>query len=117
MRRVLSSAVTAALVAVLATALGGASPAHASPGTQTTPPPGCSFSYLAAGGVIIGGYTDCFGPTGLHTAVAQCADGSTVYGYTEEMQSYGRQSTAVCGDWFFGYRPAVAAWGVFHLDH
>lgn len=52
---------------------------------------------------------------GLHRAVAQCADGSIVYGFTQEMD-YGLQFTATCGDWLSGYRPAVAAWGEYHLD-
>jgi hypothetical protein len=142
-RRKLLPAVSAALVVVLATVAGPASPALASTGTQAASrwvdelpwpavaPPGyvapngyttvapelCYFSYLGTTDFLTGGSTECMRQPGLHRAAALCGDGSIVYGWTQEMD-YGLQSRVECGaPWGWGTpEPAVAAWGEYYLD-
>ena len=132
MRHRMLAAVTAALMAVVAVP-GLASPAHASTthasttqpppgyvppaGYRTTPPESCYVYVFGSGSVIVGATTECIRVGGLHRAVAQCANGHTIYGWTEEME-YFRQSTAMCrSKGYYGeLTPALYVWGEYYLD-
>jgi hypothetical protein len=144
-RRILLSAATATLLAVLTTLSGPANPALASTGNQTAAasgwvdelpwpavaPPGyvapngymtvapelCFFSYMGTRDFLTGGYTECLRQPGLHRAAALCADGTIVYGWTQEMD-YGLHSSVECGNPWGDTtpEPAIAAWGEYYLD-
>lgn len=129
MRRTMLAAVTAALVAVVVAVTGTASPAStvstAQPppgyvppaGYQTTPPESCYIYVFSSGSAIVGATTECIRVGGLHRAVAQCANGHTIYGWTEEME-YFRQSTAMCRSkgYYGDLTPALYVWGEYYLD-
>ena len=123
MRSKLLSVITAAVVAMAVAVYGPASPAHATiagpppgyqppPGYMTTPPESCYVNIYNSGAV-----TECFRVGGVHLAMAQCANGYTIYGFAEEMQDF-KQSQAFCrsGGYYGELVPALYAWGEFYLD-
>jgi hypothetical protein len=95
-----------------------APPGYVAPdGYATVAPDMCYFSYVGTRDFLTGGYTECMRQPGLHRAAALCADGTIVYGWTQEMD-YGLQARVECGNpW--GWDPperAIAAWGEYYLD-
>jgi hypothetical protein len=115
MRRIARALVMLPLVAG---ALAIAQPAQADPYFTTTPPEGCYLYTYSHQGFTYASQTYCTRMHGLHTAVARCADGRTVRGYTEEME-YFRMSTAECRSTTYPWDPipAIEVWGEFWPDY